>query len=590
MTFAMFKKVLALLRLQQWLPVIVVATVGACLSLFFFLFAINSERQRLLAEFRDYAKQPITEINNLVQTTIASVQSLVAFYESSEYVSRQEFSTFASSVLSLHNSIQTLEWLPRVSIDDRKVFALGARLDGFPDYRITEHAEDGSLVLAGSRPEYFPVYYVEPLLGNEEALGFDVQSETTRLVALLHARRTGQIAASDPISLVQSSNREHGILIAAPVFERTETNKDTPTEDRPLSGFVLAVLQISKLINAAENRWGVGAGFGDFYAFANLGGKGQKLIFAHQSAAGTLPNAIAAIPKPYVSEYIQVADRKWQIVITPPNGWPTAVDLWLPWSLLFFCIGLTAVASAIFRMRLLGTMELEELSNSLQEKNKSLEVMSKALAKYLPRQLWDSLLADEGPRSIGAKRKQLTVFFGDIVGFTRLSQQLEPDQLMYILNDFFSEMSAIGLKHGATLDKFVGDAVVMFFGDPTSNGVSQDAASCIRMAVEMQERMIDLRAKWKDLGYQRPFHMRVGIHSGSCSVGNFGSDERMSYTIVGLDVNLAARVEKLGMPDEVTVTGETFELVKDQFEGSSYGKVHVAGIARDLELYSINMQ
>lgn len=151
-------------------------------------------------------------------------------------------------------------------------------------------------------------------------------------------------------------------------------------------------------------------------------------------------------------------------------------------------------------------------------------------------------------------------------------------------------MSAIGIRHGATLDKYVGDAVVMFFGDPTSNGVSQDAASCIRMAVEMQERMTGLRAKWQGLGYPKPFHMRVGIHSGTCSVGNFGCAERMSYTIVGLDVNLAARVEKLGKPDEVTVTGETFELVKDQFEGTSYGEVNVADIARDLELYSINMQ
>ncbi len=586
----MFKKVLTPLKLQKWLPVIVVATVGTCLSLFFFLFAINSERQRLLAEFRVYANQPVIEINNLVQTNIASVQSLVAFYESSEYVSRREFNTFASSILSSNNSIQALEWLPRVSVGNRKAFALGARLDGFLDYRITEHAEDGRLVLAGPRPEYFPVYYVEPLLGNEEALGFDVQSETTRFVALLHARRTGQIAASEPIVLVQSSNREHGVLIAAPVFERAEFNKDTPAVDRPLLGFVLAILQVPKLINVAESRWVGAPGFGDLYTFASLDGNGQKLVFAHQSTVSTLPSAIAAIPKPYVSSYIQVADRKWQIVITPPNGWPAVVDLWLPWSLLFFCLGLTAVASAIFRMRLLGTMELEGLSNSLQEKNKKLEVISKTLAKYLPRQLWDSVLAEEGQRSIGAKRKQLTVFFGDIVGFTRLSQELQPDQLKYILNDFFSEMSAIGIRHGATLDKYVGDAVVMFFGDPTSNGVSQDAASCVRMAVEMQERMIGLRAKWQGLGYPKPFHMRVGIHSGTCSVGNFGSDERMSYTIVGLDVNLAARVEKLGKPDEVTITGETFELVKDQFECTSCGEFHVAGIARDLELYYINVQ
>ncbi|NIZ63059.1 hypothetical protein DL239_19005 [Sedimentitalea sp. CY04] len=586
----MFKKILIPLKQQKWLPVITVATVGVCISLVFFLFAIKSERQRLLSEFREYANQPITEINNLVLANISSVESMIAFYESSDYVSRQEFNTFASSVLSSHDSIQALEWLPKVVEDNRKAFALEAQLDGFSNYRITERAEDGKLVLAGSRPDYFPVYYVEPLWGNEEALGFDVQSETTRFVALLHARRTGQIAASEPISLVQSTNRENGVLIAAPVFEKAEFHENSSSTDKPVLGFVLAVFQIPKLIMAAENRWVEDPNLGDFYVFSNPDSQGQKLIFAHQSTTDNLPKTVAAIPKPYVSGNIQIADRRWQMIITPPNGWPAAVDLWLPWSLLFFCLGLTVIASAIFRMRLLGVMELEGLSNALQAKNEKLEAVSKALAKYLPSQLWDSVLADEGQRSIGAKRKQLTVFFGDIVEFTRLTHELPPDQLMYILNDFFTEMSAIGIRHGATLDKYVGDAVVMFFGDPTSNGARQDAASCVKMAIEMQERMIDLRKKWLDLGYPKPFHMRVGIHSGSCSVGNFGSDERMSYTIVGEDVNLAARVEKLGKPDKVTITSDTLELIRDQFEFTSCGVVHVESINRDIELFSINLQ
>jgi class 3 adenylate cyclase len=112
-------------------------------------------------------------------------------------------------------------------------------------------------------------------------------------------------------------------------------------------------------------------------------------------------------------------------------------------------------------------------------------------------------------------------------------------------------MSKIALEHGATIDKFVGDAMLLFFGDPQTRGVREDALQCVRMAVAMQRRMADLQAIWREKGYHKPFRMRAGINTGFCNVGNFGSDMRMDYTIIGAEVNLAARLEHASDPDGI---------------------------------------
>ena len=587
MTLATLKGAFQSPILKEWFPVAMVATTGACISIILFLYNYNAEQKRLLTKFEINAQQPVLAVNKLIETDLSAVQSIVAFYESSEYVTRQEFQRFASSILSWHKGIQALEWLPNVLANERNSFELDAETDGLSGFRITELADDGSLVPASWRREYYPVYYVEPTSGNERAFGFDVTSEPTRRAALLHSRKTGQMTISDPIDLVQETKDEFGVLVVAPVFVQGRAIEKVTHLDKELSGFVLAVLQIPDLIAAATSHWLETPEFGDVFVFANLGAKDQKLVFVRQATENPLPDSAREISEPFASYQIGVANLSWQIVVKPPAKWPTMDNLRLPWVLLICSLGLTAIASAVFWMRQRGVMQLRRLALSLQDKNKHLEEVSTVLARYLPRQLWEFVFKGKSNQSIGARRKRLTIFFGDIIGFTRLSHELEPDDLSYILNDFFSEMSAIGLRHGATLDKYVGDSVVMFFGDPTSGGVRQDAVKCINMAIEMQDRMIQLREKWQELGYLEPIHMRIGIHSGTCDVGNFGCEERMSYTIVGSQVNIASRIEKLGLPDAVTITDDTFKLVHQRFQCAPLDQVQLKGVAREVQLYSV---
>ncbi|WP_135078997.1 adenylate/guanylate cyclase domain-containing protein [Terasakiella sp. SH-1] len=231
--------------------------------------------------------------------------------------------------------------------------------------------------------------------------------------------------------------------------------------------------------------------------------------------------------------------------------------------------------------------ELNKLAHSLDEKNKMLEGLSESLSKYLSPQIYDSIFSGDTEVRLETQRKKLTVFFSDLKDFTATSENLQPEDLNYLLNKYFTAMTTIALKHGATIDKFIGDAMLMFFGDPQSNGVVEDAKACVRMAIEMQQKMEDLKDMWLHKGFAQPFRMRVGINTGYCNVGNFGSDHRMDYTIIGGEVNLAARLEQSSDTDGILLSAETYALVKDIVDGEEREPIQVKGIARDVRTYAV---
>ncbi len=148
-------------------------------------------------------------------------------------------------------------------------------------------------------------------------------------------------------------------------------------------------------------------------------------------------------------------------------------------------------------------------------------------------------------------------------------------------------MSKIALDHGATIDKYVGDAIIAFFGDPETRGVKQDARACVTMAIAMQRRMRELRSEWLDMGLEQPFELRIGINTGFCTVGNFGSAERMDYTIIGNEVNLAARLEALAEVGGILLAHETHSLVKDTVLAEEGDALTVKGFAKPVRTYSV---
>lgn len=209
-------------------------------------------------------------------------------------------------------------------------------------------------------------------------------------------------------------------------------------------------------------------------------------------------------------------------------------------------------------------VENTRMVNELRQTNLALENVSHQLAKYISPQLYKSIIDDKQDVTIESTRKKPTIFFSDIVEFTEITDQLEPEEPTALLNEYLTEMSVIAGQYGANFDKFIGDAIMCYFGDPQSMGVKEDADACVRMALDMQDRLRDLQTGWRERGLiDRPFEARMGINTGYCTVGNFGSQDRMDYTIIGHEVNLAARLESHADAGGILMAAETHSLVKD---------------------------
>jgi class 3 adenylate cyclase len=209
------------------------------------------------------------------------------------------------------------------------------------------------------------------------------------------------------------------------------------------------------------------------------------------------------------------------------------------------------------------------------------------LAKYLSPQVYESIFTGKQEVKVASQRKKLTIFFSDIAGFTETTDRMESEDLTQLLNHYLTEMSQIALAHGATIDKFVGDAIVIFFGDPESRGVTDDALACVDMAIAMRTRMRELQSVWRSSGIEMPLHCRIGINTGYCTVGNFGSEDRMDYTIIGGDVNLAARLESAAESDEILISYETYAHVKDRILCEERGQINVKGISYPVATYQV---
>ncbi len=210
----------------------------------------------------------------------------------------------------------------------------------------------------------------------------------------------------------------------------------------------------------------------------------------------------------------------------------------------------------------------------LRAAREKLASLADQLARYLSPQVHARIFSGERPALPGNRRRPLSVFFSDIVGFTARTEAMGDAELAAWLNDYLARMARIAQRHGGTLDKFIGDAVMVFFGDPSTEGVAEDARRCVRMAVEMAG---EARACGAEI--------RTGIHSGECVVGNFGSEEQMNYTIIGTVVNAAARLQTASEPGRILLSEATRNLLGDAFGFQDRGPITLRGILHPLHTF-----
>ena len=222
-----------------------------------------------------------------------------------------------------------------------------------------------------------------------------------------------------------------------------------------------------------------------------------------------------------------------------------------------------------------------EREDKLAQTSEQLARANELISRYVAAQVAEQIRAGNYAVVDRQERRRLTVFFSDIKGFTEIADRVEPEELSELLNEYLAEMMEVAEHYGGTIDKFMGDAIMIFFGAPAAMHDRDHALRAVRMAVSMQARMADLCVRWEQHGVRESFAVRMGINTGVASVGNFGARGRMDYTAIGRQVNLAARLQARPIPAK-PISHSTWVVVRDEIECVPRGEIQVKGIREPL--------
>jgi adenylate cyclase len=222
----------------------------------------------------------------------------------------------------------------------------------------------------------------------------------------------------------------------------------------------------------------------------------------------------------------------------------------------------------------------------LENEQKWHKIRAYKLSRYLPPTVWKAINQGKD-ETLQAERKKISIFFSDIKDFSQLAEEIEAEALTELLNNYLTEMSKIVTQHGGTIDKFMGDAIMVLFGDSNSQGVKADCIRCVSMAVAMKKKMRSLQLEWFNQGIKKPLQIRMGINTGYCTIGTFGTSSHLDYTVLGTQVNLASRLESAAEPDEILISHETWSLCKDTVMCRDKGEIQVKGFALPVKVYQV---
>lgn len=251
--------------------------------------------------------------------------------------------------------------------------------------------------------------------------------------------------------------------------------------------------------------------------------------------------------------------------------------------------GTKAIAQGNFRVsvEVSSRDEIGELSHSFNQMARSLrekEMIKRAFTRYVAREVVDEILKDPEKLVLTGERRDVTVLFCDIRGFTPIAERLSPEEVVTLLNEFYELMIDTTFKHDGTLDKFLGDAVMAIFGAPIHH--EDHALRAVRTAVAMQAGVAELSRRRQANG-KDPITVGIGISAGETVAGTVGTEERMEYTVIGDSVNLAARLESHAKPGQILISENTYQKIQEKVEVKPLGPIRVKGKEHQVEIYEV---
>ena len=306
----------------------------------------DQDNHRAREALEERSQDHVVAVGESLAAHLEPLYSIASLFNAVADVDRDRFRTFNRDILARFSDIQALEWIPRVPSAERRDYERRARAEGHPGFRISERDAGGGMVPVAERDEYFPVYYVEPLSGNERALGFDLASNAVRRTALEKARDTGNMVISGRIKLVQETGESFGFLAFLPVYAGDAPPDSVDGRRRLLTGFALGVFRVVDMVETTLAKRTRPSGL-DLYMFDNDAPADSRLLYFHPSRV----RAAAISPEPEdqvlagfrVSRTFPVADRRWTVVFKPVPGYFTGETTWTPWIVLFGGLALTGM-------------------------------------------------------------------------------------------------------------------------------------------------------------------------------------------------------------------------------------------------------
>jgi adenylate cyclase len=209
------------------------------------------------------------------------------------------------------------------------------------------------------------------------------------------------------------------------------------------------------------------------------------------------------------------------------------------------------------------------------------------MRRFLPQQIAEAVMAGQLGAGQTLERRKVTILFSDMVGFTDLSDSLDPEELSEVLDEYLREMSAVLVGHGGTLDNYIGDGVMAVFGAPQRVEERDQAWSAVQAAVAMRARAREVADRIRERGIPADLQIRVGVNAGHCTVGVFGSDVLRAYKVVGFPVNVAARLQTEATPGTILCGYRTYAHVRDRVHAAERAPLTIKGAARPVEAWEI---
>ncbi len=347
--------------IRRYSALTITIVIGIFVSFFLFVMTQNWERRDQQIKFETVVKGYANAVKNSLNRNVEALRFLGDFFDNSTQVTRQEFSSYAKSVLPRFPGIQAFSWNPLVRDDERAGYESLARKQGLKNFNFTERSEEGHLITASRRNEYVVVYYIEPLEANKPALGFDIASNPARLKAITKGFSTGKLSATDRITLVQETGDQPGILLLLPLYRQGAPLQTMEARFENRKGFVVEVLRLGDVIEAALE------GFTDeginLYLYDLSADSDKRFLYYRPSRLSKIPEQTMAeedLKKGlYWDETFDFAGRQWKMILSPSPAYLKFQKMWQAWIVLVSSLLLTCVLAFYLFKKLRYAAEIE---------------------------------------------------------------------------------------------------------------------------------------------------------------------------------------------------------------------------------------